>query len=242
MPWIYAFFALILLGCSGAFSSPQTVGVGSAGAGGQTSQGGASAAAGEAGTGGTAVGASGGSGVTGGAAGSSGAPAGSIHVDVVPGVQTTCVFPTQLVLPPLTAIDCQDVHVGDVCVKCSGQCLLPFVFSGLSWDYSTLTLTMTVTTINNGLFSVNQGSCSVGTLSACSYQVFMSDPTILSVQRHIVFQKMDRGYVGVNADSGPSWGTSSQSCSHDTGAFDRMGCVQGSWSDYWYNVTIPCAK
>jgi hypothetical protein len=249
MPRIFALFcAMLMMGCSTAvFSSSYA----EAGAGGQDATGGASAAcsssggvagslvssAGATGHAGSPAGGAGGETSTGGAGGSAGALAGSVHVDVVPGVVTDCVFPSDIVLPPPVPDTCVNIHTStNLCMQCAGDCTLPYAFSDYSWDYSTLTLTFTVTLKNNGIYPMLQGACG-GVMKACDYQVNM--PATFPVK--IVFQKTDRGYVAVSG-AGLEWGSTSESCSTDTGFLNQMQCLNSGWLDYWYNVTIPCAK
>lgn len=252
MPRILALFAIFMLGCSStAFSAAGNAGVGTgAGAGGELEATGGSAGSVTA-TGGrsgstSAAGATsmGGQGAGGSAAGGAGgAPAGSTHVDVVPGVVTDCVFPSDIVMPPLIPDVCQDIHGADVCMKCAGDCTLPFTFSNLVWDYSTLTLTFDVNN-NSELYTMDQGSCSSGTLTSCTYKVAVGNPSDASVTMSVVFQKTDRGYVGWSVGNHPNLVPTSSGCSDSTTveAGATSDCIHGGWTDYWYNLTIPCAN
>jgi hypothetical protein len=249
MPRIFALFCgVLMMGCSTAvFSSSYA----QAGAGGDEATGGASAAGsssgGSAGSQMSTAGATGHAGspaggetATGGSGGTAGAPAG-LHVDVVPGVATDCVFPSAIDLPPLVPPDCMTITQNGLCMQCAGDCMMPFTFSDLSWDYASLTLSMTVTLSGNGTYSMTQGACG-GTSNTCDYNVFFGTQGNTVTPHKIVFQKTDRGYVGFDSNGGPSWGSTSESCSTDTGFLNQMQCVRAGWSDYWYNVTIPCAK
>ena len=247
MPRILALFAIFMLGCSSTVYG--VTGAPGAGAGGEAaattggSAGSVAATGGQSGATSSAGAPSvGGQGTAGSAAaGGGGAPAGSTHVDVVPGVQTDCVFPSEIVMPPLVPDVCQNISVNGLCMKCTGDCTLPFTFTNLVWDYSTMTLTFDVNN-NSHLYTMEQGSCG-GTSTSCTYNVFMGDPSFSSSPAQVVFQKTDRGYVGWSVDTTPSWGHTSDSCSADSTAESaQMNCVRSGWTDYWRNLLIPCGK
>ena len=248
MPRILALFAIFILGCSSTVYG--VTGAPGAGAGGEAAattggsagsvvatggQSGATSSAGAPSTGGQGA-------AGGGAGGSAGAPAGSTYVDVVPGVTTTCVFPSYIVLAPLVPDACQSYRLSDLCMKCAGDCTLPFTFTNFVWDYSSLTLTFDVHN-NNELFTMEQGSCTTGT-QPCTYKVYESVPSFDVFTMRIVFSLTDRGYVPSSFGDEPTVAPGSTSCSANGTAElnETSSCVRAGWDDYWRSLTIPCAK
>lgn len=263
-------FALLLLialtGCSQPFQADLFgnfvggAGGGSAGAGGQGS-GGSAVTGGNAGAGIGGHGAAGAPDGTGGATGSAGAAASTggapatggatstggaatggsttgTPVDVVPGVQTDCVFPSRIDLPPLAPDACAQIQFGSTCMGYVGDGVLPVTLSNLVWDYSTLTLSMDITV--TGTYAIDQGAC--GSESACHYKIAWSGSATTTSSK-VVFTKTDRGYVGVSSTPPNIITSTSEICSTDTSYLNRVAtCIRGGWTDYWYNLTVPCAQ